>query len=299
MARIPTGNGSIVAAAVNLDTVQTIAETVGERRLDTYCGTPDLYSIDAVPYEEWGIRPSYLKALRQPFRSAQYTLQHGASRTGELSLIDWWTFTGQARRRAIEDELFDTFTGGDAVDGIAERADISTALRNCFPVIGDLGVGKLIEARVWEWVKQERRDQLSSYSRRALRNGANGREFEQRFEQFCEANRLEYWKRSKAAFRRHVPDAFDAVDDRVESFKGIPDYFVDKGNTHALTCWIDGVPERRWAPDSRYAFVECKYNDSALSPEQRRMVDELGRHGIEVAVFRGTPDDYRFTTLTS
>lgn len=297
MARIPTGNGAIITAAVNPDTVQNIADAISTNRLEEYCGTPDLYSIDAVPYEDWGIKPSYLKSLRRPFRSAQYTLQHGASRTGELSLIDWWTFTGDARRQEIKDNLFNQFVSGDAVDQVAERSDISTALQDCFSVIGDLGVGKLIELRVWGWIKEERREQLSSYSRRALRNGSNGRDFEQRFEQFCDENKLRYWKRSKDAFRRNLPNKFREVADAVNSFKGIPDYFVDKGNTHALTAWVDGVGERAWEPTGQYAFVECKYGDSHLRPEQRDMAQTLQRHGIPVYLFRGDEDGTAFTEI--
>ncbi|MDY6761865.1 MAG: VRR-NUC domain-containing protein [Candidatus Nanohaloarchaea archaeon] len=297
MSRVPTGNGAIVTAAVNPDTVQRIATAISDKHLSEFCGSPNLYAIDAVPYEDWGINPSYLKALRRPFQSAQYTLQHGASRTGELSLVDWWTFSGQERRREIEDTLFETFRGSSAVDQVAERADISTALNDCFPVIGDLGVAKLIESRAWEWIKEERREQLSSYSRRALRNGKNGRNFEEQFEAVCERNHLDYWKRSKGAFRRHLSDKFAAVQSQVESFKGIPDYFIDKGNTHALSEWVTGIDEREWTPDGQYAFVECKYGGSHLREDQREMVELLAEHGLAVYLFRGSDEKFEFSRI--
>ncbi|MFB6294483.1 MAG: VRR-NUC domain-containing protein [Candidatus Nanohaloarchaea archaeon] len=173
-----------------------------------------------------------------------------------------------------------------------DRSDITTALASCFPVLGGHGLDRLLEEPVWDHIKEHRAEQLSAYSQRALRNGENGRAFEERFEAFCEANALDCWKRSKAAFRRHLPGRFEQVAEQVDSFAGIPDYFVDKKNTHALSAWMDGIGERAWAPDGRYAFVECKFNASHLSPEQREMVQTLQDVGVAVYLFRGTLDDF-------
>lgn len=243
--------------------------------------------------ERYDVPDAYMDAFSRPLFSDNHHLRLGGSRWRFASAVDWWTFLPTAIRENVMDALFGAFRACEAARTVSERSDIPLALEQAFPLIGQHGLDAVLEERIWRWLRRERREQLSAYSRRAVENGDRGKRFEDAFRDYCTGAGLRCWKRSARAFAAHVPDVFRRVRERAEGMAGIPDFFVDKGNTHTLDAW-SGEWERSWAPAGRYAFVECKYGGSRLSTEQRAMVELLQEEGVEVVVFRGDMEEQRF-----
>lgn len=293
MTVVEAPDGFVPCGAEGAERVERIGEAVAgcSSRLGPVEGP---WRLDAVP-SRYVLPDAYRDAFVRPLASDNHHLRMGGSRWRFASVVDWWTFLSAETREAWMDALFEAFQGCGAAERVSERSDIPLALERAFPLVGQHGLAHILEDRIWAWLREERREQLSEHSRRAVENGDRGRRFEDAFRDYCEAAGLRCWKRSARAFAVHLPGAFARVRERADGMVGIPDFFVDKGNTHTLGAWAGG-DDRRWTPEDRYAFVECKYGDSRLSPEQRSMVDVLREAGMEVVVFRGDLEEYRFGT---
>lgn len=253
--------------------------------------------VEDFPTDIFHIDGSYLRALRRPARSMNWHLRQGLAATDSVSVIDWMTLLDDEDREQVMETLVQRFINSTHIGDVREKGDIPFALERCFPYVGR-HVHRFIRDPIWEHVREHYREQLSEYSHRAVTNGDNGQAFEAWFATYCERNGLGCWKESSRAFWGAMPALHKQVKREMGGMTGIPDFFVDKGNTHTLGDWMR-IRGRAWEPEQRYAFVEVKYNESRLSKEQRHMVETLIQHGLDVYLFKGTLDDYGWEKLSS
>ena len=236
-----------------------------------------------------GINEQYIRSAREPENCMNYHIRKGLSKLGRDSFIDWWTLTEPEERETIRKRFLERLE--EYTDRVEEKADIEPFLEKQFPMVGRHGLQKLLGDEIWE-IKKEERGSLNEHSNRALENGENGKKFEELFRDLCRDEGMGCYRDTAEALKEYFPEVYREIRKELGTMRGIPDFLVDKKNSKSLNNWIE-TAERFWEPESRFAFVEVKYNGSRLSKHQKKMVKLLKEHGIETAVFRGTFNSFR------
>ncbi len=290
--RVQLENGFIPCGAPTKNTVEDLVDAVMQH-VTSHATAAAVQPVQTASVEN--MSQAYLSSFQKPLDSANWHLWKGAGqRCGEVSVIDWFTFLPTETHAEVLDTLFHSFINSEAVEQVRQRKDIVHAVRTHFPVLGVHGLTSLLETRVWRHLKTHNRKKLGLDSQQAIQNGRNGRSFEQFFQHLCNENGLDCTPYSTAMLGHVYPEIEAKIRAERGHMRGVPDFFVDKGTTHTLHTWSNTGSPRVWEPQSRYAFVEVKYNESPLSKDQKDMIQRLTEHGIEVYVFKGAPEEYRF-----
>ncbi len=289
-----TENGFITFGSSQKDFTEEMENEL-KNKLDKFISGFEIYNIGSFPGKKYKVPEYYIESFKEPYNYSNWNLSQGFSEKGRLSLIDWWTFLKNGKKEKITKYLFNDFKESAEFNQINEKAEIEKALKNYYPKIGDCGLDKILKNRIWKHLKKKNQEQLSTHSKRALKNGERGKDFEKLFKEMCQESGLNCYKKSGKAFKENLPTKYNRIKKIKGNMKGIPDFFVDKGNTHSLDEWIENTTQRKWEPKKRYAFVECKYNNSPLSKDQKEMIKLLKKHKIEVYIFRGSKNNFKYT----
>ncbi len=233
---------------------------------------------------------NYKNCLKNPLNSMNYHLRKGSSKIDHRSFIDWWTFTDRDEKERLKCFFLDE--SDQELENIKEKDDLEPFLEDKFPFLGRHGLKHLIGDELWD--RRKGKDNLSTETEKALRNGENGKKFEKLFRDLCQSNGLRCYRDTKNAFREYMPKEYKEIKSSLGTLKGIPDFLVDKINSRRLDKWIK-IENNFWKPENRFAFVEVKYRTSKLSKKQREMIKKLMDLGIETKLFKGDFKDYKVT----
>ncbi len=288
-------NGFVAFGSHSEKYTQKIGQRIVDNLLNKYFKDFIYFNIQNFPNEDYKVPDYYVESFKNPKEYSNWNLNQGFN-ANTISIVDWWSFISDVTRSRIMDDLFEKFINSKNFKNIKQKSDINPSISAFFPSIGGNGIDFILKNRIWKYLKSNNQDQLSNYSKKALNNGDMGRGFEKLFLKICEKSGIECYKKSQKAFKNKLPEIYETIKDIKGNFIGIPDFFVDKGNTHTLDSWISSSDSRIWEPEDQYAFVECKYNESPLSKKQKRMVQLLKREGVEVYVFRGQMNSYNFNS---
>ena len=262
--------------------------------LDRFIADIEIYRINSFPNESYEVPGFYVNSFKRPYDHSNWNLRQGFSDEGKISIVDWWSYLDSSIKREMSEKLFNEFRSSKEFEQINKKSDINKALKQFYPSIGDCGLNKILKNKIWNHIKREKSEQLSKNSKKALKNSKKGKSFEELFKKICDGSGLKCYKKSAKAFKQNLPEKYEKINQAKGNMKGIPDFFVDKGNTHSLNNWMTKKNQRKWEPKNRYAFVECKYKNSPLSKKQKEMISLLKKYKIEVYIFRGSEKNFEF-----
>ena len=235
------------------------------------------------------VSQQYINSVKNPDKNMNYHLKKGFSKIDDNSFIDWWTFTDDATLEQLKQSFLQKISE-ESLEDLDEKQSIEYFLEKNFPEIGRHGLKNVLGEDLWE-IKLEDLQTLSEQSRKAVKNGEKGKRFEKFFKEICNSNGLTCYRSSSQVLRHFLPEVRKDIRAEFGSLKGIPDFFVDKGNSTTLNNFLE-CEKDFWEPENRFAFVEVKYGSSKLSKRQRKMVSFLNKLGVEVKLFKGDFKDY-------